>query len=129
MGVAMPARAMDRPEGLPFGALIGVATVVTCYHTSAVVWPDAHTGPPVEVGRGELAIGRREVAFGDYGPGRSAWLLADVGRFREPVPYAGRQNLFDVPDFTVPADTLPVPFGLRTGQSPVFADYFGPEPQ
>lgn len=46
----------------------------------------------------EAFIGRtqHEGAFGDYTPGRFAWLLANVKKLETPTPYTGRQGLFDV---------------------------------
>lgn len=38
-----------------------------------------------------------ERAFGDYAPGRYAWLLANVRALPEPVPCRGYQQLWDVP--------------------------------
>jgi hypothetical protein len=34
--------------------------------------------------------------FGDFTPGRWAWELKLVGRFKEPFPFIGKQGLFDV---------------------------------
>jgi hypothetical protein len=39
-----------------------------------------------------------EFAFGDYTPGRFAWILRDVHRLLEPVPYRGSQGIFEIPD-------------------------------
>ena len=36
-----------------------------------------------------------ELAFGDFKPGRFAWVLEDVCRLVEPVPAKGRQGLWD----------------------------------
>ncbi len=36
-----------------------------------------------------------EEAFGDYTPGRFMWITENVERF-EPIPYRGRQRLFNV---------------------------------
>lgn len=38
-----------------------------------------------------------EFAFGNYAPGRWAWVLRDVERLAEPVPFRGSQGTFDVP--------------------------------
>ena len=39
-----------------------------------------------------------EFALGDYSPGRFAWDLHNVRRFKEPWPVKGRQGLFNVPE-------------------------------
>ena len=38
-----------------------------------------------------------ERAFGNYQPGRWAWVLGDVRRLDSPVPFTGSQGTFDVP--------------------------------
>lgn len=40
----------------------------------------------------------QERAFGDYTPGRYAWLLDKVECFTRPIPFAGLQGFFNVPD-------------------------------
>lgn len=44
----------------------------------------------------ELAEGHGN--FGDFSPGRFAWLAAEPRLFSEPVPFRGMQGFFDVPD-------------------------------
>lgn len=39
----------------------------------------------------------QEFAFGFYEPGRWAWVLRDVERLAEPVPFRGSQGTFEVP--------------------------------
>lgn len=36
--------------------------------------------------------------FGDFSPGRFAWMAADARLLPEPVPFRGMQGFFDVPD-------------------------------
>lgn len=40
----------------------------------------------------------QEFEFGNYEPGRWAWVLKDVEQLAEPVPFRGSQGTFDVPD-------------------------------
>lgn len=40
----------------------------------------------------------QERAFGDYSAGRFGWLLDDVVKLDRPIPFRGKQGLFDVPD-------------------------------
>lgn len=40
----------------------------------------------------------QEQILGDFSPGRFAWELTNVRRFKEPWPVTGRQGLFNVPD-------------------------------
>lgn len=37
-----------------------------------------------------------EEAYGDYTPGRYAWVFADIHRLEHPIPWLGRQQLFTV---------------------------------
>jgi hypothetical protein len=101
-GIAFSADLRDCQRGwnLPFGALLGAVELVGCHRTEEInrtnmeasLLPDG--GPPW--------IGKTEHAFGDYSPGRFAWLLRDPRPFPEPIPYAGARNLFDVPDGVLP---------------------------
>lgn len=73
------------PERLPFGAL-----VATCVIDRAV--------EVNELSAAELqAKNPQEFAFGYYAPGRWAWVLRDVVRLAQPVPFRGSQGTFDVP--------------------------------
>lgn len=74
------------PEGLPFGALIATCTLA---RASQVTASSAHA---------LQEMNPREFAFGYYAPGRWAWVLTDVRRLPEPVPFVGSQGVFDVPD-------------------------------
>lgn len=42
-----------------------------------------------------------EEAFGDYAPGRFAWITTDVFRLPEPIPYRGRQGLVELENSTI----------------------------
>lgn len=80
----------QRPrEALPFGCIIGVATLVDC----VLITPD--TTP----------WSSDERAFGDYTPGRFRLDFEERRWFSPPVPYRGRQRLFQVPDQII-ADAL-----------------------
>jgi hypothetical protein len=57
------------------------------------IWrPTSLAGTPLDVGEGWPEAER---AFGDYTPGRYAWILADVVPLEEPVPARGRQGLWE----------------------------------
>lgn len=71
------------PDGLVFGAILGVVNVVGCV--------------PFE-----------EVADDPFASGPWCWQLANPQAFDEPVRYSGKQMLFDVPD-EIYAKALPVP--------------------
>ena len=72
--------------GLPLGALIGTVVVDHSSRMSEEYCAWLATRDP------------EEFAFGHYEPGRFAWVLRDVVRLPEPIPFTGRQGIFDVPD-------------------------------
>jgi hypothetical protein len=94
--------------GLPLGAIVGRVDVVACYQTERTdraapgSSPDM---PPMRITLGDrttvLRLSERERAFGDFGPGRFAWLCSNPVLFATPIPYRGAQGLFDVPDTVV----------------------------
>lgn len=79
--------------GLPLGAIVAVCTVAECCAISKQgLWaPDRPHSLP----------GEPERSFGNYAPGRFAWLLADVKPLREPLPYRGAQGLRTLADSEV----------------------------
>jgi hypothetical protein len=44
-----------------------------------------------------------EKAFGDFRSGRYAWLLQDITPLVNPIPYRGRQSIFEIPDARLPS--------------------------
>lgn len=78
-------------ELLPRGAVVAVAHVVACL-------------PTIQLGTrmrelpelADFKAAEFERSFGDYRPGRFAWLLKPVERFGKPIPVRGGQKLFDV---------------------------------
>lgn len=82
-GRAFAARELERRAGrisaLPLRAFVAVAELVDVIPT--------HLLNPEPL----------EAAFGDFDPGRYGWILADVRRLPEPVPYQGARGLWEVP--------------------------------
>jgi len=81
---------------LPFGALIGQVNLHLCLGV----------GSPALRRSGFLT--ESELAFGDYSYGRYAWLFHDPVQFEHPIPYRGRQRLFNVPDEVVKDPPCPL---------------------
>lgn len=79
---------MPELDGLPHGALIGTVRVLDCV---------AMTPQYLRMIGGHV----RERALGDYRLGRYALALAEPVRFRQPVPWKGKQGVFMVPDQVV----------------------------
>jgi hypothetical protein len=106
---------LDKKRGwaLPFGAIVGRVNVVECYPTEQVdVSPMAMPTPNRGVNR--ILINSTEAAFGDYSPGRFAFLCENAVRFDEPIPFRGLQGLFDVPDDVLDkVSTMPSPANAR----------------
>jgi hypothetical protein len=73
---------------LPRGVVVCVVRVVTVVATDEERWPLRTVLP---------AAGSFERAFGNYRPGRSAWVTRDCHILREPVKCRGAQIMFDVP--------------------------------
>lgn len=70
---------------LPLGAIVAVVDVLNVAptdHLNAELW---------------APFGSPEHRFGDYSPGRYAWLLGNVRRLATPVPCKGALGLWDVP--------------------------------
>ena len=67
-------------DQLPFGALLGTIVLVKCHRCE------------------DLGIkpGSDDYEWGNHGPGRFAWEMADAVRFAAPVPCVGRQGFFNV---------------------------------
>lgn len=78
---------------LPFGAVIATCRLISCIPTR-----ELQENRVIEVdylaGCGDFALDDRERAFGDYSPGRWAWLLADVQPC-EPIPARGALSLWN----------------------------------
>jgi hypothetical protein len=82
-------------EDLPRGAIVAVCELVEVVRIGDEemvyprrrndAWIDWHVPP----------VGAAEYAFGDYAPGRHAWLLADIRALPEPVPAHGAQRLWE----------------------------------
>lgn len=108
----------SEPDPCPLGAVVATCTLVDvvpiiapeenpfdrypCVQTSLVSdWPDGWLelyhptlGNPIDPEGSGLSI-PQQAPFGDFSPGRYAWLLADVEPLAEPVPAKGRQGLWE----------------------------------
>lgn len=70
------------PSSLPLGSIIGFARIVDCI--------------PTEKALEQISIKERN--FGDYGPQRFAWLLADAKKLSVPTLCKGALGLWNVPE-------------------------------
>lgn len=87
------------------GAVVATCTLVDVVPMQSFAQHD-HDGPHLLVEPGyDLALWTPEARtiveaqrpYGDFAPGRYAWLLEDVQALPEPVPARGRQQLWDWP--------------------------------
>ncbi len=82
----------DQPcgDGLPLGCIVATCRLVACIHmpedprdlARCPDWPAS-------------GIGERELAFGDFSPGRYAWKFVDVLRLPKPISAKGARGLWD----------------------------------
>lgn len=78
-------------EQLPLGAIVAVCELVDCVSTG--LYSSVQHGDDIwQVPPGNMS---REYSFGDYSPGRFAWLLANVRALPEPVPAKGALGLWE----------------------------------
>ncbi len=80
------------PDVLPRGAIVAVCSLIACKPTG-----DANLHGGWAIGLDEWVLTDQERAFGDYSPGRWAWLLADVRALETPIPCRGALGLWNVP--------------------------------
>lgn len=86
-------------EVMPFGALVGTAVVTACIRYDLGKSFDF-------VGKATLAKRLDLAKFAwvnghPHSEGPICWVLEDVQRFRQPIPYKGAQGFFDVPTHLV----------------------------
>jgi len=82
------------PELLPLGAVIATVVLDRCSEIT-------------EASAAELEErSAHEFAFGNYAPGRFAWVLRDVAPVAPPLAFRGSQGIFEVPDHLLGLGTL-----------------------
>lgn len=87
---------------LPHGALVATTQFIECVPTERCCVVDwLHSGYQVERTAGRVSrvlLSEKEKAFGNYEPGRFAWLSEETEALKEPIQFIGRQGIFEVPD-------------------------------
>ena len=78
---------------LPVGAVIATADLIDCPMIQIINAEKIESATAARLANFEWVTGA-EFAFGDYTPGRYAWILANVRRI-DPVPAKGKQRLWD----------------------------------
>jgi hypothetical protein len=92
-GEALGRHGITVAEQLPRAAVLATAHLLACLPTARLgtlmrELPELADFEPAE----------HERAFGNYEPGRYAWLFTDLSVFSEPIPYRGAQGLWEVPE-------------------------------
>ena len=84
---------------LPRGAIIARANLIRIVETDDLL-VDGRASVITGQGIETWHLSDQEVSFGDYTPGRYAWLLADVQPLATPIPAKGKLGLweFDLPN-------------------------------
>ncbi len=78
---------------LPLGAVIATADLIDCPRIELINAEKIESATAARLANFEWVTGA-EFAFGDYTPGRFAWMLTNV-RAIDPVPAKGRQRLWN----------------------------------
>ena len=73
---------------LPFGAIIGEATITDVIRIEDIEMPDEIIN----------RLTMEEKAFGDYSYGRYAWMLEDAVEFTVAIPAKGTLSVWEYPD-------------------------------
>ena len=97
----------EDPYKLPLGAVIAIADLVDCYYIVYHPGTNIDVAKNIKIGAESMTENKRdsdfgkyivpsdqEFAFGDWTPGRYAWILENV-RPIEPVPARGMQRLWE----------------------------------
>lgn len=71
----------------PLGKIIAVANLVSITETEILI----------------NTVGNADRMLGNYGPSRYGWRLEDVVALSHPVPYSGKQGMFEIPDDIIQA--------------------------
>lgn len=94
-------------NNLSYGAVIAIADLVDCYYIVYHPGTNIDIAKNIRVGAESMTENKRdpdfgkyivpteqEIAFGDWTPGRYAWILDNVRKI-EPVPARGKQRLWE----------------------------------
>ena len=87
-------RAMAKSPFMPMGAIVAVCELMDCalIHRDSAGWGYISAERDVAY---DWQLTDQERAFGDYTPGRYAWLLSNVRALPEPIPAKGALGLWN----------------------------------
>ena len=84
-------------QSLAFGAIVGVVNLVDCRRSESFTLGELGT-PRRPEGAETHHYNWTEIQLGDFSPGRFGWVFENARMLKEPIPYKGTQNFFNVPD-------------------------------
>ena len=97
----------ERTELLPVGSVIAIADLVDCYYIVNHPGTNIDISKSIGIGAESMTLNKRdpdfgkyivptdqEIAFGDWTPGRYAWILDNIRQI-EPVPAKGQQRIWE----------------------------------
>lgn len=82
---------------LPFGAIVAVCDLTDCRPTDSFTLSELMSRRLPE-GETLDIYSWNEWQMGDFSLGRFGWVLSNIRPLSEPIPFVGRQSIFDVPD-------------------------------
>ena len=85
---------LKNPYWIPLGKIVAVARLVDVV---PILRRQVDDDLAIITDEGLIPIGPTERAFGDYTPGRCAWLLAEVFALPAPIPARGQLGLWEWP--------------------------------
>lgn len=80
-------------EALPTGKILAVTNLVDCIKIPEPTGNDVRLHE--DKTEAHVVLGSDEYVFGDFRPGRYAWVLWDIRLLSEPVPAKGKLGLWD----------------------------------
>lgn len=81
------------PYELPSGMIIAKCNLVDCF--KIVIENKLNKVAYAEMGDSRYVINGNEYLFGDYTPGRWAWILQDIEMLKEPIPAKGKLSIWN----------------------------------
>ena len=83
-------------DAMPRGAIVARCELVDCVPSEKIMAAFGAYGPEDQTGGRVLwPLTDQELAFGNYAPGRYAWLLADARPLATPIPARGQLGLWN----------------------------------
>jgi hypothetical protein len=98
MPVVSPHSSTHLWDVLPFGAIVAVCELIDCRPTGSFTNAELDTNRYRAQDAGKQMYPWTERQMGNYELGRFGWVLANIKALPEPIPFVGRQGLFNVPD-------------------------------